>query len=730
RTGHTAVWNGIQMLVWGGYNGGYLDTGGVYRPTGDYWTVMTTTAETPAGREGHTAVWTGTEMIIWGGQNGPNSSDYLDDGGRYNPNTDSWTYLPAPMIGPPISREFHTMVFSAYNWQVPVITSGITTPPPAPALNDRYLISPTGATGAWAGYENNLTVCTNETIPTWEFTTPVAGMYVFSKNENRVYKYNGTGWIATTARSQVLIWGGWNGVQAFRNGSRYNPIDDNWTLLRNSGSPTARYGHTAVWTYPISAMMTPTMITWGGFDGTLYTDTGGRYDPAIGRGGLWYGLPTAGALSRRAWHSAIWAYDGTNDSNEMVVWGGYDGSNYFNDGAIYELSSDAWYPMTSTNRPDVRMNHIAVWANTITPMTMVVWGGQSSNNNRLNTGGRYIPISDTWLSTSTPPLGFVGRDGHTAAWTGTGPEEGWTTYNIVTSNDIGLHTAIALSPSGRAHIAYYDYTYSDLKYTTNENGAWDSVGVSVDTTGKVGEYASIAIDSNGRFHISYYDRTNANLKYAIQSATGTYLAPVSSTDSASSVGEYTDIAIGPGNLAHISYYDNTNQNLKYTIRSVTGEYLAPMTVDSGGWVGKYTSIAVDNLNKAYISYYDETNGNLKYATVEAGAPTVTLVDGAIADVGLYSSIGIDATNNVYIAYYDISNGRLKFASNVTGVFVIDNDVTTIDSTTADHGEYCSLSVNTVSTDTVHVSYYDRTNMRLKYVEKETLTTTWSAPVIV
>ena len=32
----------------------------------------------------HTAVWTGNEMIVWGGlAPGP---DYLDTGGRYNPN--------------------------------------------------------------------------------------------------------------------------------------------------------------------------------------------------------------------------------------------------------------------------------------------------------------------------------------------------------------------------------------------------------------------------------------------------------------------------------------------------------------------------------------------------------------------------------------------------------------------------------------------------------------------
>ncbi len=69
-------------------------------------------------------------------------------------------------------------------------------------------------------------------------------------------------------------------------------------------------------------------------------------------------------------------------------------------------------------------------------------------------------------------------------------------------------------------MAYYDNTYNDLKYTTNESSLWDSTGVSIDTTGSVGKYASIAIDSNGYFHISYYDQTNGNLKYATNSLLG------------------------------------------------------------------------------------------------------------------------------------------------------------------------------------------------------------------
>jgi hypothetical protein len=88
RAGHTAVWTGSEMIVWGGGTSGptNLNTGGRYNPSTDSWTATSTT-NAPSARSGHTAVWTGSEMIVWGGDNG----SFLNTGGRYNPGTDSWT---------------------------------------------------------------------------------------------------------------------------------------------------------------------------------------------------------------------------------------------------------------------------------------------------------------------------------------------------------------------------------------------------------------------------------------------------------------------------------------------------------------------------------------------------------------------------------------------------------------------------------------------------------------
>jgi N-acetylneuraminic acid mutarotase len=69
------------MIVWGGTGANYFNTGGRYNPNTDSWT-PTSTINAPAGRYGPTAVWTGSEIIVWGGTD---DTSVFNTGGRYNP---------------------------------------------------------------------------------------------------------------------------------------------------------------------------------------------------------------------------------------------------------------------------------------------------------------------------------------------------------------------------------------------------------------------------------------------------------------------------------------------------------------------------------------------------------------------------------------------------------------------------------------------------------------------
>src|SRR5207302_5814662 len=106
-------------------------------------------------------------------------------------------------------------------------------------------------------------------------------------------------------------------------------------------------------------------------------------------------------------HTAVWT------GSEMTVWGGYslDGGGTVNTGGRYNPSTDSWVSTSTTNAPTRRRYHTAAW----TGSEMIVWGGELSGE-YLKTGGRYNPGTDSWTATSTTNAPS-GRYYHTAAWT-------------------------------------------------------------------------------------------------------------------------------------------------------------------------------------------------------------------------------------------------------------------------------------------------------------------------
>ena len=77
----------------------------------------------------------------------------------------------------------------------------------------------------------------------------------------------------------------------------------------------------------------------------------------------------------------------------MIVWGGEDFSGAFNTGGRYNPDTDSWTATSTTNAPDPRIVHTAVWSGS----EMIVWGGDN-NGIEVNTGGRYNPVGNTWAT--------------------------------------------------------------------------------------------------------------------------------------------------------------------------------------------------------------------------------------------------------------------------------------------------------------------------------------------
>jgi N-acetylneuraminic acid mutarotase len=114
----------------------------------------------------------------------------------------------------------------------------------------------------------------------------------------------------------------------------------------------------------------------------------------------WTATSTTNAPEARFDHTAVWT------GSEMIVWGGAHGFDNLNTGGRYDPSTDNWTATSTTNAPAAQSVHTAVW----TGSEMIIFGAGSS-------GGKYNPMTDSWTATSTTNAPSE-RGGHTAIWTG------------------------------------------------------------------------------------------------------------------------------------------------------------------------------------------------------------------------------------------------------------------------------------------------------------------------
>ena len=469
RRGFTAVWTGSEMIIWGGYESNFvtLNTGARYNPANDTWT-PTATTNAPAPRVAHTAVWTGAEMIVYGGD--LRSSVYFETatetGGRYNPQTDSWTATSTTNAPP---KAGHVAVWTGTEmivWSTSNQKSGGRYNPQADSWTptDNNDSPPSLEIGVWTGAEMivwsrspgcisgcgsygalynpatyswrpmNLTnapppgVRARDNAAVWTGTEMIVwgandGQYA-TPGEGGRYNPQTDSWARVTATNapvnrayhaavwtgaEMIVWGGESNEGVKQNtGGRYNPATDKWQPTSTANAPTPRYIVNGVWTGA-------EMFVWGGVEASgAHTNTGGRYNPQTNS---WTPTSTANAPAARRFHTTVWT------GAEAIVWGGRDGdysstAGIFNTGGRYNPQTDTWTPTSLTGAPSARFTHTAVW----TGSHMIVWGGQSQGTiyvRGTHTGARYNPAADAWTPVSTHRAPSD-RYGHLAFWTGTG----------------------------------------------------------------------------------------------------------------------------------------------------------------------------------------------------------------------------------------------------------------------------------------------------------------------
>ena len=289
---------------------------------------------------------------------------------------------------------------------------------------------------------------------------------------------------------------------------------------------------------------------------------------------------------------------------------------------------------------------------------------------------------------------------------------------ICTFAGCGNEQPSASSSGPFVHVVYLDAINYSLKYATNKSGSWVTQ-VLDDQGDSTGFFPSIAIDKNNKLHVSYYDLDTTALKY-ISNKSGVWVKQVVDDGGTNNVGWYNSIAVDSENKPYISYYSANNQDLKMAfINSSTGQW-AISTVDSADQVGEFSSMAIDYLDRIHISYYDRTNNRLKRAmyypgtgfsfTTDFGKLPDGVTEGGIMPNEGQTSIAVDSEGHSYIAFYYFDNLHqefgLKYAQmvNIWRTRFLDSD--------GKVGSYNSIDID--QSNNFHISYFDRTNDKLKY----------------
>lgn len=362
--GPASVSTGTALFVWGGLTGGSSNTnqGGMYDPSTDSWLNLpnlNSGTGAPTAARSARAVWTGQYVIVWGGF----TTGFNNRGGVYEPATDTWLSKPNLNLGlgAPAGRHNHNVVWTG-----------------------RKLIVWSGSTNL--GPLNTGGVYDPET-DTWE---------------NKPALNNGTG--APLARSnthcvwtgtRMLTWGGNDSNSVLLDdGGLYDPVTDTWstpTGLQSgaTNAPSARSGHVLAWTGT-------RMLVWGGAGLAGELDDGGIYNPATDTWQASFALGGAGRPQGRFGARFVIG------SGLLIVWGGSSSGPSLNTGGVYDIAGDVWRSAPNlgngVNSPGSNGVVSAGWLRE----RFVVWGGGQSGA-YLNTGGSYLPPA----SGAAPPLPTV-----------------------------------------------------------------------------------------------------------------------------------------------------------------------------------------------------------------------------------------------------------------------------------------------------------------------------------
>jgi N-acetylneuraminic acid mutarotase len=337
RSGHSAVWTGTEMIVWGGTahptsnDPPHLADGAAYDPAMDSWRIIAPAPIAP--RREHVAVWTGREMLVVGGRKGFGPAEAVFDGAAYDPLVDTWRTLAAPP-GP-------LGLYPAAVWTgSDLLLWGGERPSDDPLgefSNRGYAYDPEA--DSW------------REIADGPLSPRSAAAGVWSGEEVLIYGGGARYEVPEEARFS----------ETYADLAAYDPATDSWRRLtsRLDGYPSVP---------EFAAWRGTSLFVW-------YADSyAGQYFSIYDPGGdTWSDFADRPPFEHNS-EVAATAWTGTG----FVFWGGFQGegaNSSWNDGAVFDSSRGSWERLAAVELTP-RMELAGVW----TGSEFIVWGGSAQRD--------------------------------------------------------------------------------------------------------------------------------------------------------------------------------------------------------------------------------------------------------------------------------------------------------------------------------------------------------------
>lgn len=247
----TVVWTGSKMIYWGGTSksGSLSETSGsIYDPLTKTWKTIST-VNAPISRTFHNAIWDGSQMLVFGGT--IEFRDANEPSYAYDPINDKWKNFArisdaqnygtsvlykgkVVSIGYSFSKTYDAMADAWIKEPLPLLSSD----------SQNFLQSPYALLGSKIFIINPYVVGTLEgEIFTYDLATKIKTETRFPRRTIHAYPAH-----AFTGK-EVLMWGTLYGFSDTTNGEIFNPETNAWTPMTEVNSPNAKMQYLkGVWT--------------------------------------------------------------------------------------------------------------------------------------------------------------------------------------------------------------------------------------------------------------------------------------------------------------------------------------------------------------------------------------------------------------------------------------------------------------------------------------------------